>query len=176
MEKGKDSFRRFAKLWWRMDTVGSVVLLVVLGCLVASFVGFPKNIEQTVEACVYTEGGEQLSCQLLITGEATTYPFRNRVEYSIKAFSDHVLVSEMNYDTKRQAYGYCNTYRFTGIKDIQNDVLMVEMDLSTLFPEQESQRCVISAPACARTEIVDCLNRAELSEEYKQTFAWFIAR
>lgn len=172
MEKIKNLLWKFVKFWWRLDTIGSILLLIALACLVVSFVGIPKKLDEIVDACVYTESGETISCQIQMQGEVTSYPFKNYAQYDIIAYREHILVSEMQYNTSEQQYGYCQTYRFTGIKDIENDVLVVEMDLHTLFPEKESQRCLISIPALELSKAMEIVNKSNAPEEFKEPFAW----
>jgi len=167
----KEKLRKFVRIWMRMDLIGSIVLLGILVCLVVSFVGIPKDLEETVDACVYTESGETFPCQLRITGEVTTYPFRKNKEYVISVYREHILVSEMHYNTAKQRYAYCQTYRFTGIKDIEQDVLLVEMDLQTLYPEMESQRCMIVSPVLKHREAMEIINSVDY-DEYKNPFSW----
>ena len=168
----KELFWIYIKLWWRVNVVGSILMLIALAGLVVSFVGFPKEIDETLDACVYTESGETMFCQIQVKGEVTKYPFRKYSEYDICAYREHILVSEMDYNTSEQQYGYCHTYRFTGIKDIERVILVVEMDLHTLFPEEESQRCMIVAPALERSEALEIVNNSGDYEIFKAPFAW----
>lgn len=174
MKEDNEFLRKTIGFWRRLDTIGSILLLVVLACLVISFVGIPKGLNETVDARVYTEFGEVIPCQVLIKGEVTHYPFRNTADYSISAYRDHILISEMTYNTKKQQYGTCQTYRFTGIKDIAQDVLFVEMDLQTLFPEMGSQRCIIAAPGRQMESIIRILDQEEIPKNIKEAFDWFI--
>jgi len=176
MKEGRKSLQKAVRFWWRLDTIGNILLLIVLSCLVISFVGIPKELNETVDARVYTESGTVISCQVHIKGEVTHYPFRNTADYSICAYRDHILISEMTYNSKKQQYGTCQTYRFTGIKDITQDVLFVEMDLNTLFPELGNQRCVIVAPDRAVTSIIRILEQEEIPQNVRQAFDWFIPK
>ena len=172
MESTVETIRTFFKFWRRIDNIACVILLVLIGCLIISFIGFPKDVDEIVDACVYTENGETLSCQIRITGEVTNYPFRSYAQYTICAYRENILVSEMEYNTRTQKYGYCKQHRFTGIKDIENDILVVEMDLHTLFPDLESQRCMVVAPALERNAAMEIVNNSGDNEEFQKHFAW----
>lgn len=172
MNNCREKIGSIVKIWRRMDTIGSVIMLIVLGCLVISFIGIPKEIDEIVDACVYTEHGETLHCEIQIKGEVTNHPFRNYSEYSICAYRDNILLSEMQYNTAKQQYGYCQQYRFTGIKDILNDVLVIETDLNYLYPNMETQRCMIVAPAQERDTAMDIVNHSGEYDAFKAPFSW----
>ena len=173
MKATKGALWKFIKLWWRMDTLLCVLLLIGIAGLIVSFVGFPKEIEEIVSACVYTESGETISCEVQVKGEVTTYLFRENVWYDISVYRDHILIVELEYDTEDGEYAYQQTYRSTGVKNVDRDALLVEMDVHTLFPGMEHQRCVLSIPAMNKNAAIEILMDEAVQQEWKQVFAWF---
>ena len=172
METIWNALRKGLRFWMRLDILGSILLLIALACLVISFVGIPKELDETVDAWAYTQSGERLPCRIRMTGEITRYPFRNFEEHQLLAYRENNLISEMTYNTSRQQYGYCQNYRFTGIKDLEKNVLVAELDLNTLFPERESQRCVVVAPAGSLEAASAIVQQSGVPEEGKDAFSW----
>lgn len=165
-------FSNIMKGWWRVDTVASIVLLVTIGCLLVSFIGFPKELDETVEACVYTESGEAIAGQVRIDGEVTRYPFKGYEQYDLDVYWESVRIFKLQNISSKAPYAYWQTYRLTSINDIQKEILVVETDIQVLFPERESQRCLIVSPTVDMETAMKIVKDSAASETIKAQFAW----
>lgn len=162
MDEHRKRMQEEANIWQKTSVriiqwvrIGMLVLgIFMLAVLVVQDLGFPKNVDETLSACVITESGEVLSCEVSLKGEVTNYPFkkdRYGMEDSIKVwFGDRWLV-EFEYDHGTFDYTIGDAYwsgdTVAGVMRRKRDVLFVEMDVKTIYPEMESQRCVLVAPA-----------------------------
>lgn len=160
------------EVWWRVDTVASIVLLVAIGCLLVSCIGFPKELDETVEACVYTESGEEIACQVQIEGEVTRYPFKGYEKYDLDVYLGSIRIFKMQNISSKEPYAYWQTYRLASINDIQKEILVVETDIQVLFSERESERCLIVAPALDKETAVKIVKDSAASETMQARFAW----
>ena len=83
MDEHRKQMREEAKQW--QNTSVRIIHWVRIGVLVFGIlmtailfvrnVGLPKNVEETLPACVIAENGEVFSCEVNLKGEVTYYPF-----------------------------------------------------------------------------------------------------
>lgn len=164
--------RHFFKVHRKMGQILSAVLLVFMAVLLVSFVGFPKDIEETCEAAVITESGEVLTCQLQVRGNGTYYPLRqdrNAVEMLSIWAGDNLVVE---FEWVQGTVGFSSSYRYTGILDRENQRLLAEVDGKTISPELEGQRCVVAVPVMEQAAAAEMLAELELPESHQSAFSW----
>lgn len=107
--------------------------------------GFPKEINETLPATVITESGQTLECTLEIRGEVTDYPLNKD-----KAGVDDKVVIYVNEKRLVEVYykqGGENLFARRGdtvcLLKTQWDAMVLETDIKTIFPDVESQRCLV---------------------------------
>ena len=122
-------------------TLGILVVLV----LFLRNLGFPKEIHETLPATVITESGQTLECTLEIRGEVTDYPLNKD-----KAGADDKVVIYANEKRLVEVYykpGGENLFARRGdtvcLLKTQRDAMVLETDIKTIFPDMESQRCLV---------------------------------
>ncbi len=126
-----------------------VLLFACLGVLVLLLrnVGFPKQIDERLPVYLVTENGDLLfrAMWVDIRGEITNYPLNQD-----KSGMDDQVVIYAN--GKRLVQVYCDQdgeYLFAQWGDTvcvlsrQRDQILLETDLQYIFPDMESQRCLI---------------------------------
>lgn len=122
-------------------------------CMFIANLGFPKNVEERLPACVITENGEMLNCEIVLRGEVTDYIVKKAkygMEDRVKVwFGDRWLV-EFEYYHGTSEYAIADAYwdgnTVEGLMSRKRDLLILELDAKMLFPEMDSQRCVLVAP------------------------------
>lgn len=142
-------------------TLGILVVLV----LFLRNLGFPKEIHETLPATVITESGQTLECTLEIRGEVTDYPLNKD-----KAGADDKVVIYANEKRLVEAYykqGGENLFARRGdtvcLLKTQRDAMVLETDIQNIFPDMESQRCLV---------YYGC-DSFDIPGEYAELFAFF---
>lgn len=128
----------------------AILIFAVLGVLVLFLqnLGFPKEINEKHSATVITEGGQTLECTVEIRGEVTNYPL-NPDKYglddkvTVYANGKRLLLVSFNGD---RSTGFICTQNQNAVcvMSVRRDALILETDVQNIFPEMESQRCLVS--------------------------------
>ena len=80
---------------------------------------------------------------------------------------EYGVPEERQYDFSKTTLGN------TTILDIPNDVLVAELGLQFIFPERESQRCILVSPVMDFDAAMELVSRVtEDNPEYAQPFSW----
>lgn len=176
MEKqdNTDTIWMLVKGWMTFRKVARAILVLIFALVILSLIGFPKEIHQTREAILYTESGKTLSCDIEIQGDVTRYPLKGKSSYDLEASCNGVFFAYLGYDPEKQQYCITTTTpENTTILDIPNDVLVAQLDLSSLFPEQERQRCILVSPVMELEKALELVDRAAQDRpELAESFAW----
>ncbi len=159
--------------------VGVLVFgVLMVAWLFVKNMGFPRNVEETLPACVITEGGKVRSCEVSLKGEITNYPFK-KDEYGMEDwikvwFGDQWLV-EFEYYHGTFDYTVADAYwsgdTVSGMMSRKRDLVILELDVKTIFQQEESQRCVLIAPA-QNPETAMELFRQVAPEELINSMEW----
>ena len=173
MRKCKTFLWKMICYWYRLGNLICWLLLFSLLGAVVSSVGVPRKLQETCQAAVFLESGEVLTCQLEARGEITRYPFRERTDVdSLSLWAEDRLVVEFEY-AGAGPYVPAFSYRYTGLLAREEKTVLAELDVTTLFPEMEEQRCVVAVPALDRAAVVEILEQPAPAEYVGAEFAWF---
>lgn len=156
----------------------ALCFLLGVGWLFIRNVGFPKNVDEALPACVITSGGEVISCEIVLKGEVTSYPFQSDkygMDDRVKVwFKDRWLV-ELEYYHGTFAYAIADDRRYddtvSAMMSRNRDMLIMELDVKTIFPEKESQRCVLIAPAESKSIALEQFSSVP-AKELINALAW----
>jgi len=172
-------------LTWRwLGKIAAVLMIAFLAMLLVSWMGSTKNIETTLNACLLTEDGEVLNCQVYIKGELNRYPLRHGADYFYtEPLGTGVRGISIN---GRPGIGelYCNDSHETlligasdrGVyfMDRKASLMFAETDLKYVFPELDSKRCVVAAPASNLEEMKQLLEGQPIPKYHWERFAWLM--
>ena len=149
MEKkeNNDTIWMLVKGWMTFRQVARAILVAIFALVIFSLVGCPKEMEETRDAVLYTQSGESILCDIQIKGDVTSYPLKGYSLYDLEVSCNGVSFAFLGYDPEEQQYDFSKTTQGnTTILDIPNDVLVAELGLQFIFPERESQRCILVSP------------------------------
>lgn len=127
-----------------------ILIAACLGVLILFLLnlGFPKEVNETLPALVITEDGQTLECTLEIRGEVTNYPLNQSKfgiddQVTIYANGNRILLVSYNGDGET---GYICTQNQNAVcvMAAQRNAVILETDVQNIFPELESQRCLVS--------------------------------
>lgn len=176
MEKkeNNDTIWMLVKGWMTFRRVAEVILIIIFALVVFSVIGFPKEIRQTREAVLYTESGETIPCEVEIQGDVTRYPLKGYSLYDLEASCNGVFFAYLGYDPEELQYDISTAHLGNiTILDIPNDVLVAELNLQSLFPERESQRCILVSPVMDLSAALELADRAAEGEpDLAESFSW----
>lgn len=150
-------------------------ILVILVLFLRNL-GFPKEIHETLPATVITESGQTLECTLEIRGEVTDYPLNKD-----KAGADDKVVIYAN--EKRLVEVYCKQgggYMFAQRGDTvcilgaRRNVVLLETDVENIFPDMESQRCLLVTGTDDARSVWEEAASYTLPAEYIEQFTFFL--
>ena len=177
MPESKNLLSHFFELVFRLDILATLVLLIFLAGLVVSFIGFPQQIDETLEGCIITETGEQISCTVRMEGEVTHYIFREG-KYSmtdqLRVTVDGNFLVNITYDLGNDFYVFSNSRTVDAILRLSRDLLLAEFDIQMLFPDMESCRAILVAPAEDMEQIPLLLEDPNISENRTEPFRWVL--
>ena len=180
----KDYARNLFRLWKWLEKAATVLLLILIVVLAVSFMGRSKKLETTLDACVLTESGEVRTCEVYIKGELNLYPLRHDRDYlyteplgtGVRGISVNGKpgIGELyaGEDHKDLLIGV--NQRGIFFMDREGSRMFAEMDASYLFPDMESQRCVVAAPARNLEELKQLLEGQVLPEIHWEKFSWLM--
>ena len=124
--------------------VAAAALLGLLILFVRNL-GFPEQINETIPASVMTADAQTLDVSLTIRGEVTNYPFQS--EKMSKGDQITVFVTESNQRILQlvpsEDYFFGSRGGSVCILNRQRDHLLLETDLQYLFPNMESEICLV---------------------------------
>ena len=180
----KDYIRNLLLLRRWCAKVALVLLLSFIAVLAVSSIGFNRDLETTLDACVLTQSGEVLTCEVYLKGEMNLYPLSHERDYLYnenmgtgargicingKPGIEQLYAGE---DHKDLLIGVNNRGVFC--MNREGTKVFAEMDVSYLFPEMESQRCVVAAPATSLEELQQLLEGQVLPEYHWEKFSWLM--
>lgn len=175
MEKEKWSLSNILKTWCRLDRIACALLLLVIVCLIIANMGFTKKIDETLNGCVITEEGNQFPCSVNLKGEITTYLLKEGkygMSDNIAVYANDQFVGNLPYDTGNESYVYNSNDTATAIMKRSRDLIFVELDIQTLFPEMESRRCILIAPTDNAAFGIDLIRNLDVPDIYASKFSW----
>lgn len=176
MEKkeNNDTIWMLVKGWMTFRQVARAILVAIFALVIFSLVGCPKEMEETRDAVLYTQSGESILCDIQIKGDVTSYPLKGYSLYDLEVSCNGVSFAFLGYDPEERQYDLSKTTQGnTTILDIPNDVLVAELGLQSIFPERESQRCILVSPVMDFDAAMELVSRAtEDNPEYAQPFSW----
>ena len=158
-----------------------VLIVVILGLavLLLQNLGFRQEVKHVYgDVTIFTESGDILSCTVRIEGETTRYPFAQN-KYSL---SDQLTVYV---DNKRMLVFTPGIDPETGsVYAVSKDVvfamtpdrnrILLETDLQEIYPEMDSQRCLLVCPGGDREyALLNLQERIGIPQHLKERFAWF---
>lgn len=125
-----------------------VAAVAILGLLVIFMqnLGIPKQVHETIPASVITADGQTLDISLTIRGEVTNYPFKSD-KYSM---GDQLTVSVSGSGQRIVQLVPTDTFFFGSRNDTvcilnyERNHLILETDLQHLFPNMESELCLVT--------------------------------
>ena len=180
----KDYAKNLYRLWKWLRGVAAVALLIFLAVLAVSFLGRSKKVETTLDACLLTQSGEVLTCEVYIKGELNLYPLRHDRDYfyteplgtGVRGISVNGKpgIGELYAEEDHKELLIGVNDRGTFCMGRNGDRMFAEMDVSYLFPDRESQRCVVAAPASNLEELQQLLEGQVLPEYHWEKFAWLM--
>jgi len=135
------------KLIQRVRCGIAAVAVIGLLVLVLQNVGFPKTVDETHTASVITEGGQQLECLVELRGEVTEYPL-NREKYgmddSVVIYANGTRLLSVSFHGDRSTgFVVTQNQRAVCALAVHRQAMFLETDVKNLFPELESQRCLV---------------------------------
>ena len=126
-----------------------VLFFACLGVLILLLrnVGFPKQIDEVYTASVITEDGQMLACTVELRGEITEYSL-NRDKSGME---DHVdvyvngsrMLSVSFRGDRRTGFFATQNKKAVCALAVRRDAMFLETDVNCLFPEMETQQCLV---------------------------------
>lgn len=158
-----------------------VLIIAGLGLLILLLqnLGFPREVKHTFGGVkIHTESGKILSCDVRIEGETTHYPFAKDKfsrsdELTVFVNQKRILTFHPQLDRETgSVYGVSKDCTFAMTPD--RNRICLEMDIQKLYPQRESERCLIIDFGEDRAEALLTLqDRIGIPERLKERFAWF---
>lgn len=171
-------------LWKWLRKVAMVLLLAFMAVLLVSIMGYSKDLETTLDACVLTESGEVLNCEVYIKGELNLYPLRHDQDYLYTeplgtgargiSINGKPGIGELYAREDHEDLLIGVNDRGTFCMDRKGTKLFAEMDASYLFPEVKSQRCVVAAPATNLEQLKQLLEGQTIPKYHWEKFSWLM--
>ena len=177
MSRPKHLFINLLHLWHRMEQFAIIIFFVFLAGLVISFIGFPQEVDETLEGCIITETGEQISCTVRLEGEVTHYIFRKGkyfMDDQLRVTVDGKFLVNITYDLGNEFYVFSNSRTVDAILRLSRDLFLAEFDIQMLFPEMESCRAILVAPGGYIEQIPLLLEDPNISENRTEPFRWVL--
>lgn len=139
----KKSVRLIQGVRYGVLIIGVLVILV----LFLRNLGFPKKINETLPATVITESGQTLECTLEIRGEITDYPLNKNkfsMDDSVTVYVNGKRLLLVGFRGDRNS-GFIVTQNKNAVclMSLRWDVMVLETDIQNIFPDMESQRCLV---------------------------------
>ena len=167
----------YIKYWFKLERISCILLVLFIASLVTSFIGLPKQVNETLEACILTEASEQIPCTVALEGKVTYYPFRpgkHAMTDQLRVTVDGNFLANACYDTGNTYYVHSDSRTVELILWIGRDTLLAEFDIQQLFPQRESCRAVLAAPVQSPEQIGSLLNDPNLAAIHRESFSWIL--
>ncbi len=173
----KKLFSFYLKLWRMMNKAGTVFLLLVIAGMILYNVGFPQEIQETLEARIFTQDGQAISCTLEVTGECTNYPFKkNSILDTLQISAGGRRLTTVSHISSSRKFAAQRhpTWDVTLAVHWNQRLLLAECDVQRIFPEMDSMRCVVVSPVMEAAEAAALLAEADVNDAMKAQFDWFL--
>ena len=180
------------ELWLRWDRLGLIIgLPVIIGIFLIGTFGSVKSVDQTLPACVITADGKILSTNVRIEGELTVHPYDpfGSVDTFESDAGEGIFINgipvayDIHFFREDSEYVYRKndqpSYRAEYVVKRECEEFVFCMDLSLIFPERESQLCLVVAPAGDEAEakvILELIPKDGLSEEFAEVLSLVISK
>lgn len=168
--------------------MGLLVILLVIGIgkIVYDAVNLPKRIPigQTMSGFVLAENGESYTCDVRIDGEMVLYPFEDG-QSQFNGNADGGIWINGKFETtymvflpsNDSAYAHWPSDSGGAMMSRNCDLFVASKDLQSIFPDEESMRCIVVAPANDEAEakaLLKQLTAEELPDLYQDIFSWIL--
>jgi len=156
-----------------------IYCILVMALLFLYNLGILEKVDKFLPAAVAAEDGGSYTCDIRIIGEATRYPvkeflcghsYRGSGEVTVYANGQRLAIVSLDGGDPDHAGGY--NYPATCVLRRDLESAFAETDVQRVFPEQESQRCIIVAPACNAEGAIALLKKQGLPEAWQTAFQW----
>lgn len=178
----KDYAKNLYRLWKWLRGVAAAALLIFMAVLLISVIGYNRDLETTLDACVLTESGEVLTCEVYIKGELNLYPLRHDQDYLYNesmgtgargiCINGKPGIEQLYAGEDHEDLLIGGNQRGIFFMDREGSRMFAEMDVSYLFPDMESQRCVVAAPASNLEELQQLLEGQPIPQSHWEKFSW----
>ena len=154
--------------------------VLILGILVVFVLflrnmGFSRDINETYTAAVIMKGGQLLECTVEIRGEVTEYPlnkYKIGKDDKVVVYANGNRMVEVYYKQGRE-YLFAQRGDTVCIMATQRDAVVLETDLRNIFPEMESNRCLLVSNYANANTIWDEISTIDLPTEFLEKFTFF---
>ncbi len=178
MQLIRKMLRHCIQIWKMLGVLGWILFLLVIANMIGYFMGFPKDIDETLDACIFTEDGRTISCQVTLKGEVTRYPFQEEAypedgeliayvgDQPIASFS--YWTSDLEFTWKRDSYS-------TRFLRRDRSLVLVGRDLQRIFPEEAAMHSILVAPVMDRAQVMALLDTLPQELAQEDVFSWLKA-
>ena len=120
---------------------------LVVAVMFLTNLGFPREVKETLPAVVMTEDGQMMECTLELRGEVTKYPLKKDVfgkddSVTVYANGKRILLVSL-YGDHSSGFICTQNQKAVCLLSVQLDQILLETDLQSIFPEMESQSCLV---------------------------------
>jgi len=184
MDFWKSYIKNLYWIWKWFRKVAAVLLLIFMAALLVSWLGHTEEIETTLNACVVTQAGEVRTCQVYIKGEMNLYPMRHGQDY----FYTEPMGTGIRGISINGKPGMGELYSNNSHKDLllgasdrgvyfmnrEATLVFAETDLKYIFPELDSQRCILAAPASDVSQVRQLISQQTIPAYHAEKFSWLL--
>ena len=149
-------------------------ILIVLALFLRNL-GFPKEIDELIPAAVISEDGQTLECTLEIRGEVTDYPLNKNkfgADDNVILYANERRLVEV-YFKRGGEYLFAQRGDTVCILGARRNVVLLETDVKNIFPEMDSQRCLLVTGTDDVQSVWEEAAGYNLPAEYIEQFTFF---
>lgn len=171
----------FFKMRFKVEIYLIIAVVVFFGVLQFRYIGAPEMVDETMAACAVTVEGEVIPCEVNVKGKLAVHPFANGVDTFESDAGEGIFINgipvvyDIHFFQEDGDYWYIKendqpSYRAQYVVKRECEEFVFCMDVSLIFPERESEPCLIVAPAQNLEEARRILARIP-KEELSETFS-----
>ena len=160
--------------------IGVCGILIMAGLFLYN-IGISQDIDQTLAACVVTEDGQGIPCEVRITGEVTVYPLKDKShkrsctdDGEVTVYANGNRLGILSFDAGNEEFTYGETYPAVYVMRRDLGIFFAQTDVARIFPEKESQLCVIAAPSENKADAIALLKAQDIPSHYESNFRWVL--
>ncbi len=165
----------YKKVRKMLGVLGSIFFLLVIASMIGYNMGFPKDIDERLDACIFTEDGRIISCQVTLKGEVTRYPLQKEAypeDGELIAYVGDQPIASFSYGKSDLEFTWQRDSNSTRFLRRDRSLILVGRDLQRIFPEEAAMHSILVAPVMDKAQVAALLDTLPQELAGEAVFAW----